>query len=192
LLKTHKNKTKNKFIVSERQYIGITATINGFRSTLASCEVVVLGVVGSYRTIPTVENLRGGIFGSRPNPYIRIPVKTLLGFDFDGKQKTMWLEKEKRAKLLTILHSWLRAGSLNRGIPFGEFQSVIAKVRHAFTALPGGRGLLSLCNRLLKRRPPVVYFHRNASLHAAISNCRTILRKSTSRPTWGAGFALRY
>ena len=39
LLKTHKNKKKNKFIVSERQYIGITATINGFRSTLASCEV---------------------------------------------------------------------------------------------------------------------------------------------------------
>jgi hypothetical protein len=39
LLKTLKNKKKNKFIVSERQYIGITATINGFRSTLASCEV---------------------------------------------------------------------------------------------------------------------------------------------------------
>ena len=36
-----------------------------------------------------------------------------VGFDFDGKQKTMWLEEEKRAKLLTILHSWLRTGSLN-------------------------------------------------------------------------------
>ncbi len=35
-------------------------------------------------------------------------LKTMLGFDFDGKQKTMWLvEEEKRAKLLTILHSWL-------------------------------------------------------------------------------------
>ncbi len=110
-------------------------------------------------------------------------MKTLLGFDFDGKRKTMWLEEEKRAKLLTILHSWLRASSLNRGIPFGEFESVIAKVRHAFTALPGGRGLLSPCNRLLKKRPPVVYFHRNASLYEAISNCRTILRESTSRPT---------
>ena len=65
--------------------------------------------------------------------------KTLLGFDFDGKRKTMWLEEEKRAKLLTILHSWLRSGSLNCGIPFGKFESVIAKVRHAFTTLPGGR-----------------------------------------------------
>jgi hypothetical protein len=48
--------------------------------------------------------------------------KMLLGFDFDGKRKTMWLEEEKRAKLLTILHSWLQAGSLNCGIPFGEFK----------------------------------------------------------------------
>jgi hypothetical protein len=31
--------------------------------------------------------------------------KTLLGFDFDGQQKTMWLEEEKRTKLLIILHS---------------------------------------------------------------------------------------
>ena len=60
---------------------------------------------------------------------------------------------------------------------------MIAKVRHAFTALPGGRGLLSPCNRLLKRHPPVFYFHRNNSLHAAISNCQTILRESTSRST---------
>jgi hypothetical protein len=34
-------------------------------------------------------------------------LKTLLGFDFDGKQNTMWLEEKKGAKLLTILHSWL-------------------------------------------------------------------------------------
>ncbi len=48
--------------------------------------------------------------------------KMMLGFDFDGKRKTMWLGKQKRAKLPTILHSWLWAGSLNRGIPFGEFE----------------------------------------------------------------------
>ena len=76
--------------------------------------------------------------------------KTMLGFNFDGKQKTMWLEEEKRAKLLTILHGWLWGSSRNRGIPFREFESVIAKVRHAFTALPDGRGLLSPCNRLLQ------------------------------------------
>ena len=77
-------------------------------------------------------------------------LKTLLGFDFDGQQKTMWLEEEKRAKLLTILHSWLRAGERKCGVPFVKFKSVVEKLRHAFTALPGGWGLLLLCNPLLK------------------------------------------
>ncbi len=50
-------------------------------------------------------------------------------------------------------------------------------------ALPGGRGLLSPCNRLLKCCPPVVYFHCNKPLCSAISNCQTILQESTRRPT---------
>jgi hypothetical protein len=59
----------------------------------------------------------------------------------------------------------------------------VAKLRHTFTALPGGRGLLSPCYQLLKQQPQVVYFHRNAPLLSAITNCRTILRESTTRPT---------
>jgi hypothetical protein len=109
--------------------------------------------------------------------------KTLLGFNFDGQQKTMWLEEGKRAKLLTILHSWLCAGKRERGVPVLEFESVVAKLRHAFTALPGGRGLLSPCNHLLKQCPPVVYFHQNDFLNLEISNCRTILWELTSQPT---------
>jgi hypothetical protein len=66
--------------------------------------------------------------------------RMLLGLDFDEKRKTMWLEEEKRAKLLTILHSWLKTGNLNRGVPFIEFKLVVAKLWHAFTILPGGWG----------------------------------------------------
>jgi hypothetical protein len=36
--------------------------------------------------------------------------KTLLGFNFDGKAKTMWLELAKREKLLTIIKGWIRTG----------------------------------------------------------------------------------
>jgi hypothetical protein len=74
-------------------------------------------------------------------------IKCLLGFEFDGIHKTIWLEATKRASLLTILHQWLRgAKRARRGIPFSEFESVTAKLRHAFTALQEGRGLLSPCN----------------------------------------------
>ncbi len=37
--------------------------------------------------------------------------KKLIGFDFDRNLKTMWLEEKKRAKLLTTLHDWIRAGN---------------------------------------------------------------------------------
>jgi hypothetical protein len=33
--------------------------------------------------------------------------KTILGFNFDGVEKTMWLESTKCNRLLTILHSWI-------------------------------------------------------------------------------------
>ncbi len=79
--------------------------------------------------------------------------KTLLRFEFISNRKTMWPEEEKQPKLLTTLRSWIRVGSLRQRVLFKEFESVVQKVRHAFTALPGGRGLLSSYNRLVNRRP---------------------------------------
>jgi hypothetical protein len=112
------------------------------------------------------------------------PTKTILGFEFDGLAKTLWLEDAKRAHLLTVLHSWLRSSRTGKaGIPFKEFESIIAKLRHAFTAIPAGRGLLSPCNKMLQMKPPVVYLHRNVVLQAAVAGCRTLLRESSDAPT---------
>jgi hypothetical protein len=55
--------------------------------------------------------------------------KTLLGFDFNGKDKTMWLETAKQDQLLTILHSWIPTYERSvQGIPFKECESVLAKI----------------------------------------------------------------
>jgi hypothetical protein len=84
--------------------------------------------------------------------------KTLLGFDFNGKDKTMWLETAKQDQLLTILHSWICTLERSaQGIPFKEFESVLAKIRHAFTALPARVGLLSPCNAVVQKKPDIVY-----------------------------------
>jgi hypothetical protein len=110
--------------------------------------------------------------------------KTLLGFDFNGEGKTMWLEAAKREKLLTILRGWIWMGTRgSAGIPFGEFESTVAKIRHAFTCVPAGRGRLSPCNRLLRHRPAYVYLQRNQAVLTAIKGCRTMLRESTTEPT---------
>jgi hypothetical protein len=110
--------------------------------------------------------------------------KDILGFTFDGEAKTLWLDAPKRYVLLTILHQWLRASRASHaGIAFTEFESVVAKVWHAFIAIPAGKGLLSPCNRLLRKRPPFVYLHRNAPLHVALRDMHTLLRESTLLPT---------
>jgi hypothetical protein len=108
----------------------------------------------------------------------------LLGFDFDGVNKTIWLEEEKRAALLTILHHWIRRATKAKwGIPFAEFEPVTAKLRHAFTALREGSGLLSPCNRVIQQWPQVVYLHRNGVLLEAIQDIQTILKASNQSPT---------
>jgi hypothetical protein len=62
--------------------------------------------------------------------------KEILGFDFDGTGKTLILCKTKRAFLLSILQKWIRASSKGRGgIPFNKFESVVAKIWHAFLAI---------------------------------------------------------
>jgi len=111
-------------------------------------------------------------------------LKTLLGFDFDGTAKTMWLEVAKQEKLLTIFKSWVRTGKRGTaGIPFKEYESVVSKLRHTFISIPAGVGLLSPCNRVLKARPPYVYLHRNKKVLHTLQGCRTLLRESTREPT---------
>ena len=111
-------------------------------------------------------------------------VKDILGFTFDGINKTIWLEAPKRDALLTKLTAWLRhAERSGAGIPFEEFQSVISKLRHAFISIPSGLGLLSPCNEILRKQPAVVYIHSNRGLTEAIAGCKTILRESTLAPT---------
>ncbi len=77
--------------------------------------------------------------------------KCLLGFDFAGVNKTIWLEEEKQAALLMILHHWIRGATKAKwGIPFAEFDLVTAKFRHVLMALREGCGLLSLCNQVIQ------------------------------------------
>ena len=84
--------------------------------------------------------------------------KIIQGFEFDGINKTLWLAEAKRAYLLTVLHGWIRSSKAGMmGIPFKEFESVIAKVRYAFTAIPAGRGLLTPCNKMLQTKPLLMF-----------------------------------
>jgi hypothetical protein len=91
------------------------------------------------------------------------------GSNLTASTKMLWLEEAKRAYLLTVLHGWIRSSKSGMmGIPFKDFESVIAKVRHTFTAIPAGCGLLTPCNKMLQTKPPLVFLQRNPILLAAI------------------------
>ena len=111
-------------------------------------------------------------------------VKDILGFTFDGINKTLWLEEPKRDAILQTLHGWLRSAERGAsGIPFEEFRSIISKLRHGLTSIPSGKGLLSPCNGILRAQPSFVYLQRNEPLRLALADCRTLLRESTLAPT---------
>jgi hypothetical protein len=110
--------------------------------------------------------------------------KDLLGLTFDGLNKTVWLADDKRKAILTILAGWIRhASRRNIGVPFSEFRSVIAKLRHAFITIPAGRGLLSPFNAVLKAAPRLIYLHKNKAVLVALQECRAFLRESGIKPT---------
>ena len=111
-------------------------------------------------------------------------VKDILGLTFNGDDKTVWLEEDKRQALLTLVHGWLRASrNATHGIPFDEFRSVIYKIRHAFITIPAGKGLLSPFYRILAKQPKFVFLHRNKQVRKALQECRLFLQHSITAPT---------
>jgi hypothetical protein len=112
-------------------------------------------------------------------------IKEILGFVFHGGNKTMWLSEGKRDAILLLLKTWLRSTRKNArfGIPFNEFRSTLYKIRHAFTAIPAGHGLMSPFYRVLSKAPKVVFLQRNHTLYTALEDCRRFLQESVSKPT---------
>ena len=76
----------------------------------------------------------------------------MLGFQFDGIKKKIWLAAKKRDTLLLTLSKWIQCaykGQQQDGIGaigFKEFQLVTSKIRHALISIPQANILFSLVN----------------------------------------------
>ena len=115
--------------------------------------------------------------------------KEVLGFNFDGVNKTIWLATEKRDALLLTLSKWIKGANKGQGkdglgaIPFKEFQSVTSTIWHGFISIPQGNGLFSPVNKILAIKPDLVFLHRNKQLFRTIRDMKMLLRESTIKPT---------
>ena len=95
----------------------------------------------------------------------------------------MWLESAKQEMLLTILKGRICTEKCGMaGIPFPELESVVAKLQHAFTCIPADVGLLTPCNRILKKHPTYIFLRKNKCILMAITDCHIFLRESTMEP----------
>ena len=106
--------------------------------------------------------------------------KDILGWVFDGKAKTMELMEDKRDELLSITKKALRA---KRGVPFNSFEKMLGKMRRASEGIPGSNGLFSPFNRVLARKPRMVWFKPKGELAAALRDWRAIFKEALSKPT---------
>ena len=106
--------------------------------------------------------------------------KDILGWTFDGRNKTMQLEDAKLTKLMATTKAALRT---RRGIPFKEFREMTGKMRHASMGVPGTNGLFSPFNRVLGQVPGYVWFREGHELTKALRDWRAIFKLALSRPT---------
>ena len=106
--------------------------------------------------------------------------KDILGWTFDGKNKTMELEEEKRSKLMATTKAAIRA---KHGVPFKDFNRMTGKMRHAAMGVPGSEGVFTPFNRVLARQPSHVWFRKGSDLTDALKAWRAISKEALKRPT---------
>ena len=115
--------------------------------------------------------------------------KDLLGFDFDGDDRTMIVGAEKRKTLADTLKGWTRLAR-SRGtrsaarIKFKEFRKVICQLRHAARSIPSGRGLLSNASTLASKEDLSFVFVRvGTPLFQELDGWRALLNSAMAEPT---------
>ena len=91
--------------------------------------------------------------------------KVILGWTFDGKNKTMELEKDKLDRLMSMSKSALRAKG---GILFTKFYSLSGKMRYASQGVPGTEECFSSFNRILTQKSNWVRFCKKSELTEAL------------------------
>ena len=111
--------------------------------------------------------------------------KEILGWIFDGINRTIELPPGKLAKLRAATKQILR----RQWAKTTEFQSLVGKLQHACLAIPNGKGILSPLFKLLpsehtreaKRR--AIQIPKGSDAHAALQDLLTIMKMVANRPT---------
>jgi hypothetical protein len=108
------------------------------------------------------------------------PIKEILGWIFDGINKTVQLPPEKIDAILATMNAMLRSTT---GVKFQDFQKLTGKLHHASIGIPTGKSLMTQFNRQLAREPKLVWMRRGSDLRNAMHLWAAMLRQHKMNPT---------
>ena len=109
--------------------------------------------------------------------------KEILGWIFDGLQRTMELPPKKIDKIRTTINDILRANYCDTK----SFSSLVGKLQHAALGIPAGNSLLAPLYRCLKaaegQKKTTIQIHANSPQAEALRDFRALFTLMNSRPT---------
>ena len=76
--------------------------------------------------------------------------KEVLGWIVDGSTRSIKLVRDKQSVIDAELHNIVR---MTKGVPFKRIEKMIGKIRHAATAAPTGKKLMTPINEILQVKP---------------------------------------
>lgn len=100
--------------------------------------------------------------------------KEILGWIFEGINRTMELPPQKLKNLLAKIKQILRSGHCERK----EFESLVGKFTHAVMGIPGGSALLPPLYQVQHAKPHkrLIQIHRNSRQELALKDLRALFK----------------
>ena len=98
----------------------------------------------------------------------------------DGSTRCIELARDKKNAIDAEMHNILL---MTKGMPFKQVEKLIGKIRHAATAGPTGKKLMTPIQKILQVKPQIVRWKDLSSAKQAIQDWRTMPKESAREPT---------
>ena len=98
----------------------------------------------------------------------------------DGATRCIKLAQDNQSAIDAELHKIVR---MTKGVPFKQIEKLIGKIRHAATAVPTGKKLMTPINKILQVKPRIVWWKDFPSAKQAFQYWRTLMKEAAREPT---------
>jgi hypothetical protein len=107
------------------------------------------------------------------------PTKEILGYELNGKDRTIRLPQSKSDALLKELRKVLR----KQRIPLKRFRSLVGRLQHAARILPAAKAFFTPMNEALRGLPQFIGLSRHGDVRQALVDTGAMIQELARRPT---------